>query len=106
MAVMHTRSEAIIAPTPNVSTCNIVCTFNSPPTVVIADGFDDEDPGVQSKKDNDNHNYQNDYVGRCLSMTNAGRIDEIGCYAIRRFGCGHLPVVHVGIPIHVVVLFR
>lgn len=73
-------------------------------TVVVADRFNDEDSGVESEKNNNNHDDQNDYIGRCLLITDTGRIDEVGRRAIRRFGRRDLPVVHVGV--HIVLPSR
>jgi hypothetical protein len=69
-------------------------------TVIIAERFDDEDSGIKSKKDNNDHDDKNDDVSRRLPITNVRRIDKVGYGAIRRSGRGYIPVVDVRV--HVV----
>jgi hypothetical protein len=63
-------------------------------TVVVAKRFDNEDSCMESKGNNNDHDHQNDDVGRCLPITNARRIDEVGYDAMWRSGRWHSPVVN------------
>jgi len=66
-------------------------------TVIVAKRFDNKDSCVESKGDNDNHDDQHHNVGRCLLVSNARRIDEVGNCAVRGRGRRHLPVIHARI---------
>ena len=60
-------------------------------TVVIAKRFDNEYSRIETKGDNNNHDDQNNNIGRSLLIPNARRIDKVGYRAVRRCGCRDEP---------------